>query len=212
MKQLLLAAGMFALGAGSVAAQDQVPDWSGLYVGIFGGAAEGDALYANIANSTRYEGDIAGALFGARAGYRYQFSPVVLGVSASAAVANIDGRGTDGVDSANYDVSWLATVDAQLGLSADRLLIYGVAGGALVGLQHDYDSIASFDVSYSRRTHAGYSIGGGVEYAFSDNVSAWLEARYFDFGKKTFQQVADVIPHTLDTKFDTVTIGLNIKF
>jgi outer membrane immunogenic protein len=32
----------------------------------------------------------------------------------------------------------------------------------------------------------GYTVGGGVEYAFTENVSAKIEYDYLDFGSKTY--------------------------
>lgn len=202
------------IAAGSAHAQERAGvDWSGTYVGLFVGGANGDATYANISNAEFYASPIAGGIAGLEAGYRYQYGAFVAGLSLDAALSGVDGL-SNGFDRARFNVDWLVTANAQLGVAFGRALVYGTAGGALVGVQHDYDS-GSFggnDISYPRRTHSGYAIGGGLEYAFADKASISFELRRFVLEEMTFPQVLDVIPHTLDADFTAGTIGLNIRF
>jgi outer membrane immunogenic protein len=185
-------------------------DWSGAYVGGFGGYGWGDGVYANIANAVRLEGDVEGGLLGARIGYRHQWGSIVIGAAASGAFANIDGSGSFGGNSTDFHTRWLANADVQLGFALDRALIYGFGGGAAAGIEHDYDG--GVDVSYDEETHTGYSYGAGLEYAFTDRISGWFEARRYELDDERFGQVADVIPHTVDVDFTTVTVGVNFNF
>lgn len=188
-------------------------DWSGFNAGVFGGWGSGDGQYANIDNEVVYSGPVDGSLYGARIGLRHQFDAFVLGASVSGAIANIDGSGTDGVDSAEFNVEWTSAADLQLGVAYERLMLYGMFGLAAASIQHDYKSgTNSGDVSYDSETHTGYSFGGGVEYAFSDMVTGWAEARKYNLGSEEFGQVTNVISHDLEVDFSTVTVGVGLKF
>ncbi|GAA4125710.1 outer membrane protein [Aminobacter aganoensis] len=214
MKRLAVAAAVVVSTAGSALAQDASRvgvDWSGVYVGAFAGGANGDASYTNVPVGIPDVGAIDGGLAGLKAGYRFQYGPAVVGVSVDGALANVKGM-VGSFNHARFKVEWLATANAQLGLAFGRALVYGTAGGALVGLQHDYDSVASVDVSYPRRTHSGYAVGGGAEYAFADKASISFEIRHFVLEEETFPQVLNVMGHAVDANFTAGTIGLNVRF
>lgn len=214
MKILAVASATLVVASASAFAQDAKPaavDWSGAYVGAFAGGANGDATYTNVPVGIPDVGAIDGGLAGLRAGYRYQYGAAVVGVSVDGAVANVNGI-AGSFNRSRFKVDWLATANAQLGLAFGRALVYGTAGGALVGIQHDYDSFASIDVSYPRRTHSGYAIGGGAEYAFSEKASISFELRHFVLEKQAFPHVFNVMGHTVVADFTTGTIGLNVRF
>ena len=79
-------------------------------------------------------------------------------------------------------------------------LIYGAAGWT--GAQAHIDGPAGSD----RDTLSGWTIGAGVDYAFTNNVFGRLEYRYNDYGS------ADLLG--LDGDFDqhVVMIGVGYKF
>ena len=56
--------------------------------------------------------------------------------------------------------------------------------------------------------HHGYVVGGGVEYAFSNNVTAKIEGLYMDLGEKS------VLAATRKIGFEggIVRAGVNYKF
>lgn len=214
MKRLAVASASMVVAAGSAFAQDArqaAVDWSGAYVGAFAGGANGDATYANVPVGVPDMGAIDGGLAGLKVGYRYQYGAAVMGVSVDGALGNVKGI-VGSFNHARFNVDWLATANAQFGLAFGRALVYGTAGGALVGIQHDYDSFASTDVSYPRRTHSGYALGGGAEYAFAEKASISFEVRHFVLEAQTFPQVLNVTGHTVDADFTTGTIGLNVRF
>ncbi len=76
------------------------------------------------------------------------------------------------------------------------------------------------------RGHLGWTIGGGVEYAFTNNVSAKLEGLYVDLDDDTILAHGAVIgvtntgapvtytgrEVTRDNDFALVQVGLNYRF
>ncbi len=62
----------------------------------------------------------------------------------------------------------------------------------------------------------GWVVGGGVEYAFSRNLSFGLEYNFMDFGRVSYAGVTAIgIPFTItnvDLDVHSVTARLNFKF
>jgi outer membrane immunogenic protein len=88
-------------------------------------------------------------------------------------------------------VQWLSTIRARAGMAVqDRLLLY-VTGGLALGGVSSQGSVnvgfptqaAPFSWSGSNSaTKAGYAVGGGAEWAFSDHWTAKAEYLWYDLG------------------------------
>lgn len=93
MKQLLLAAAVFALSVGTAAAQDATYDWSGAYIGVqIGyGWSDSDAWLRDDGADYRYFPlEPKGAIGGIYAGYSHQFAnKVMLGAEIDIAASDI---------------------------------------------------------------------------------------------------------------------------
>ena len=67
-------------------------------------------------------------------------------------------------------------------------------------------------------TRAGYTVGGGIEYAFTYNWTARLEGLYFDMDKQSYTATPLApngpfdIGHSADLKGGIFRVGLNYKF
>jgi opacity protein-like surface antigen len=68
---------------------------------------------------------------------------------------------------------WLDTLRGRLGVARGRTLIYATGGGAFTGADVTVCPLAGC-VSQSK-TVSGWTVGGGVEYAFLNGWSAKLE-------------------------------------
>ncbi len=167
--------------------------WTGLYIGAQAGYEFGRssaATSAGLTNSSNPDGVIGGAHIG------YLFSTQSLpflgagaGILGTGGVFGIEGD----VDGSNYKSSYTlgaltnssrqdiqGSVRGRLGIAVDRVLFYATGGAAFGGLQNNYFSALGTD-SFSH-TRVGYTVGGGVEYAVTNNVSVRAEYRYTDFG------------------------------
>ena len=90
--------------------------------------------------------------------------------------------------------SWQASVRGRLGFAWDRLMIYGTGGVAFTNIQVGANfipySIGGIpfpgSVSNGSATLAGPTVGGGLEYAFWQNLSLGVEGRYTWYGERTF--------------------------
>ena len=91
-------------------------------------------------------------------------------------VAGVSDTARDGIQ---------ASIRGRLGVAFDRVLVYATGGVAFASLQNNYFSPALGVNDTLSQTRAGYTVGGGIEYAFTNNVSARVEYRYTDFGSST---------------------------
>ena len=74
-----------------------------------------------------------------------------------------------------------------LGVAWDRVLIYATGGVAFGGIQHycvDFESriCGFFGSGNVSNTRVGWTVGGGIEYAVTNNWSILAEYRYTNFG------------------------------
>jgi outer membrane immunogenic protein len=209
-------------------------NWTGFYVGVHGGIGAGDFdhhLSISEVGGPGYEDigtvttDAGGGFGGAQVGYNYEFSNhVVLGAEADIAAAAIDGKVSfDGSDfipvniEAGTSVDWFGTVRARLGYAFDNVLVYGTGGFAYgdvkTTLNGNLDG-QGFDYSYSD-TQTGWTVGAGVEYGITKNITLKAEYLYVDLGSSTItEQVSEDTNFNVDvdTAFHTLKAGLNYKF
>lgn len=101
----------------------------------------------------------------------------------------------------------------RAGYAVDTWLFYATGG---VAFAH-----AKFSLAYTwgettvsdKNTHVGWTVGAGIEKAFTPNLIGRLEARYTDFGKKTFDPFnSGGIAIRSDWHQASVTVGLSYKF
>ncbi|MCW2286368.1 outer membrane immunogenic protein [Rhodoblastus acidophilus] len=166
--------------------------WTGFYVGIEGGA---DFLSTN-ASGFGTNNQSAG-LIGGLVGYNYEFpNRFVLGLEG-------DGGGVLGAKKTyanpifTTDSSYFADIRGRVGYAiADRALLFA-AGGVAFG-----DTTFN-NVSQGR---VGYTVGGGVDYAFTNNLIGRVEYRYTDLGRQSINNVS------IRQDSNAVLVGLIYKF
>ena len=90
------------------------------------------------------------------------------------------------------EMYWLATTRLRAGVAFDRFLVYGTGGLAFAHIDLDGRFRRDFDVDLDNGFHeesgnrdgeieTGWTIGAGVEAAFTDNLTARLGYLYADF-------------------------------
>jgi outer membrane immunogenic protein len=179
---------------------------------------------------------------GAQVGYNWQFNKVVAGLE-----ADIDWLGA-GVRTTNFSsgvtipppvggfltntasssagLRWLGTVRGRLGWTFDRALVYAT-GGLAYG-----DAVASSNAAINDGSNidlygggasgirTGYAIGGGLDYAVTNNVSLRGEYLYYNLGTATYAvaplntvAMGEGITTTASQKFDgsIARFGVNYK-
>ena len=154
--------------------------WTGAYIGLQGGYDWNRARTESGGNT--YTANVDGFIGGVYGGYNWQTaSNWVFGIDGSINWSGATGSstGTGPLPVANSaEVNWKGFVRGRLGYAWDRFMIYGTAGGAVMGYQA---STTTPDGSGSA-TPWGWTVGGGVEMAVTDNVVARLDYAYQDYG------------------------------
>mgnify|MGYP002622317243 CR=1 FL=1 len=147
-------------------------DWTGFYLGAQGGYA-----WTTLENGfLALDEDFDGGFLGVHAGYNVQNGDWVYGIEGDINY-NWAEETFGGVD---VGLDWDASLRGRLGYAWDRTLLYGTAGLALA---NGYVEGGGYDES---DTFVGWTVGAGVEHAFTQNVSARIEYRYSDFGDNDF--------------------------
>lgn len=224
MKQLLLSTVIFfGLGATAFAADaiSAMPPagftWTGGYVGLQAGYGWGRSHhFTQRTPDSTPKFTIDGALGGVTAGYNYQINNWVVGAEADFSAADIKGS----VDSApgwgctvtgcRTKVDWFGTVRARAGYAFDRTLPY-VTGGLAYGHVKGY--IEGDPVYNGEDTRAGWTVGAGVEHAFTDHLTAKIEYLYVDLGKTDIENFGVFYGQGYaDAKFSMIRVGLNYEF
>ena len=196
-------------------------------------------------NSGRRGNEEEGFVGGAQIGYNVQFGAFVAGIEADLQYADLGGSrndrfapatgsytfvGTPGlafappsatvIDNGVGGVEWFGTVRARLGFAFDRVLVYGTGGLAYGSV--DNGNFTNVFSSNNDDVQFGYALGGGVEYAFTNNLTFKLEGLYVNLGngdRNSNQAVFNVPTNELflnnrggDIDFGVVRVGLNYKF
>ena len=221
MKRVVLACvGIAALG-GVAAAADLPPSpaapyykapayvppaytWSGFYLGVNGGGAWGRSSW-----TTGGGFDTSGGFVGGTIGYNYQAEQAVFGIEGDIDWADIDGSTSVATcPSCKTSDDWLATVRGRLGYAADRFMPY-VTGGLAVG-----DIKASTPgFAGGSTTNAGWTVGGGIEFAIAGHWTAKAEYLYVDLGHLSCGIACGGTP-TQDVSFTANLFrgGINYRF
>jgi outer membrane immunogenic protein len=66
-------------------------------------------------------------------------------------------------------------------------LVYGTGGAAFASTRDSFSNGTGVDSGST--THLGWTVGGGVEYAVTNNWSVRAEYRYSDYGNTDFSLV-----------------------
>jgi outer membrane immunogenic protein len=136
-----------------------------------------------------------GAVIGAQIGCDYEFaSSVVIGVEGAVSGSTMKGTRLVALpgsvpDTALVEVNtdFLPSLTARIGYAFDNVLLYARGGAALAGDQFRVSGtltttgIGPYDFR-GLDNRFGWVVGGGVDWAFSRNWSAFVEYDYYQFG------------------------------
>jgi outer membrane immunogenic protein len=218
-------------------------DWTGIYVGINVGAGALNDVVTNTTTTALLNAGTETKLSpfsvvgGAQAGFNIEFAPFVLGAEGTFTWSNISG--TQVTPSLQPTISensvstpqWYATATGKAGFAANDFLFYAKGGAAWMGV-HYTQNIAGGSVQSSQTitdTRSGFTVGGGVEFGMTENLSARLEYDFLDFGTKTYNfnnlgftpagsatgtplTPIGAAPMSIKSVTQLITVGLNYRF
>jgi outer membrane immunogenic protein len=139
------------------------------------------------------------------------------------------------VDHVNHD--WFASIRGRLGYAVmDRLLVYATGGLALTNIKFSRqlnwsyldgcppaaDGLSQCHAGEVDNTLTGWTLGGGVEFALTNNWTVKAEYLHAEFGRTDFTTLnigklaagaPQMLNHSIEhSYFDIVRAGLNYKF
>src|SRR5262245_53576279 len=165
--------------------------WTGCYVGanIGGGWASKSSndvsgFFTGVPGADLGSHTASGVIGGGQVGCDYQSGIWVFGIQGMFEASGMDGSNTvpSGLCVVNSQLPWLATITGRVGVTAaPTVLLYAKGGGAWVRDQYSVTT-GGTTVATADTTPSGWTVGGGVEWAFAGNWSAFAEYNYFDFG------------------------------
>jgi outer membrane immunogenic protein len=169
--------------------------WTGAYIGLHGGYgwANGDLSQGGASLSDNFDGGRIGGFVG----YNWELSSGFLVGLEGDVNYDWNKQTYSGVD-VGTDVS--GSVRGRVGYAVDRTVIFAAGGWTAT---NGYIDGAGAD---ENKTFSGWTVGGGVDYAFTDKMFGRLEYRYNDYGDKNIAGI--------NTEFDqhVVNVGLGVKF
>lgn len=196
--------------------------WTGCYLGAnVGGASDRHKYttnaFAGVAGQDAGSHTATAFIAGGQVGCNYQTGPLVVGVEGMFDWADLNRSHfvpAAGV-TLGTDTQWLATATGRVGYAFDRVLVYAKGGGAWIQETQSV-TVGALNTNDGGRTRAGWTAGGGWEYAFADNWSVKIEYNYMDFGTKgTTTCTLGVCAATGVNDKETlhaVFLGLNFRF
>jgi opacity protein-like surface antigen len=219
------------LASGGVAEAQGLGPWNGPYVGAHIGTAWSDTtsttsdtvtgavLGSGTTNTSNPNG-------GVQAGYDFMMSNrVVLGVVT--AVSLVDSSNTTItsnpagtiVSTNKGSTDWSGSVRARLGYAFNNTLMYGTGGWAWStgsARRTQVAGTAGLAIPGTTETvgvdHSGWTLGGGIEYAFMPQWTVFGEYRHTEFGTESITfPVAQRLTKSTSTT-EALTFGVNYKF
>ena len=156
--------------------------WTGFYLGLNAGVGWGSSRSIIITGPTAASGGVVSAgnngqfVGGGQAGYNYQTGAWVFGVETDIQYVSTNKRASWGQytwwgNTGSNNGGYLGTVRGRVGYAFDRTLIYLTGGLAYGGLN-------SNPITGNTTSNVGWTIGAGLEYAFTQNWTAKIEGLY----------------------------------
>jgi len=194
-------------------------DWTGLYVGGFGGVGCLEASY--IPPDVSVDPNMAGCvgLAGPYGGFNYQIGSLLLGAegdyawSFKARLAHAGGE-----EQTDYSLDALATARGRIGwLATDSALIYITGGAGWLDTRFEGLVGPAAHAESASDTLFGWVIGGGIEAALTPNIHLKAEYLYgaFEDGKYDLTTSECSPKCVVDMKVDdlhTFRVGLSYNF
>jgi outer membrane immunogenic protein len=232
---LLTLAGLASTGLGSALAADlpartytpapvyvaPIYNWTGFYIGANLGGEWGNGRLTEYTTLASLSNTRTSFIGGGQLGYNYMFNGgFVLGAewtfdwggrNSGTVVTAVPTVGTFSA-SAN-GAQWLTTVTGRAGFAMDRTLFYVKGGGAWLESSVNITcvSCAGTPNLTSNKTRSGFDVGGGIEYAVTQNWTVKGEYNYISASSWT-TPVTNVGQFKVTGNIQSFVLGVNYKF
>ncbi|MBV8661597.1 MAG: porin family protein [Hyphomicrobiales bacterium] len=224
-------------------------NWTGFYFGgnIGGAWGMGSPSVSALVNGvpaftnfipTRFGSEPTSWIGGVQAGYNYQYGQAVVGIEGDIDWTDLSRQATTTITGAAAPFSvtstgmarldWIGTLRGRVGYAFawdNRMLVYGTGGLAYAGVTNagtvTFNTIGQEWSATNNPTAFGWTVGGGLEYALTDNVTIRGEYLFYDLSNEKFTTAANgpaaaAFPATFTIKTDyqgsIARAGVNVKW
>ena len=145
-------------------------------------------------------------LIGGTLGANYQTGPYIVGFEGDIDWSNLSGTSSSaGCINLSAELSlpagstcttkqdWLGTARARIGYAFDRVFVFGTAGAAF-GNERVIVNTPGASISNPIPAQLGWTVGGGVEYAFTEAISAKAEYLFVQLGTASCPAATGCLP------------------
>ena len=218
-------------------------DWTGIYGGLhLGAGALDDQVTTTTTTILQPSGTVTklspfSVVSGAQAGFNVEFAPFVVGAEGTFTWSNISmTQVTPSLlptisENSTSAPHWYATATGKIGFAANDFLFYAKGGAAWMNVKYTQSPAAGGGQTSQTivDTRSGFTVGGGVEFGMTENLSARVEYDFLDFGTKSynFTNLGFVpagsaagtaptpigsFPVSIRSVTQLITVGLNYRF
>jgi outer membrane immunogenic protein len=151
-------------------------DWSGFYFGAWGGMA---CINGTLTDNTASAGPGTftnagcGGKGGATVGYNQQIENIVYGIEGDWGTSGNIVTNDDAYADYTFKLKSIATLRGRVGYAMDDTMFFLTGGGAWA--TGELNGIISAYPDHLSSSHYGWTVGGGVEHAFTDHLSVKLD-------------------------------------
>lgn len=205
--------------------------WTGCYIGANAGwignnsslssSPSGQFLLQgspaiNALNTTSYDLNDSGFIGGVVYGCQSQYGQFVFGFDSDFDWTSINESITTfyppappwlaHTDTVTQRLQWLSTTRARIGWTQDRWMIFAAGGLASGRVSSSFSAQSTDGIFYGTqsKTRFGWTVGGGVEYALSQNWFVRGEYMYVDLGRFDYTDyITATSPFTFQTEVKT---------
>lgn len=188
-------------------------NWSGIYGGLHAGGVWGDVNSRGFATGQQ-DIDFDGPVVGGQLGVQYQFANnAVLGIEAS-----YTGMGTSEGDAFCANTAFTCHANAKnaiqvvgrLGYARGNFLPYVKGGYANVSINDGRTPVALDGFDDAHR-HDGFSVGGGLEYAWTDGIIFGIDYSHIEVDTERYSAGFVSAVRDVDGTLDTVVGRVSFK-
>jgi outer membrane immunogenic protein len=194
-------------------------NWTGFYVGghlgiaSIGGRVDAFTPRNNFAGFDLQQLGGTALMGGMQIGYNHQINNLVLGLEADLSAVGFSKQTTTSILEGNIplfsrSLSWTSTITPRLGVTFGRALLFAKGGLALGAFRVGHDQ--NGNLLSASTTRLGWTVGAGLEYAVTQNLTAKVEYNYMNFGN--FRSDMANIWLTQKADVHAVKIGVNYLF
>ncbi|ACB93767.1 outer membrane protein [Beijerinckia indica] len=188
--------------------------WTGVYLGGQIGYQFGrDSITAPGLFSVGHSPN--GVVGGAHIGFNYQVSQFIVGFEGDVNGSSYSGSVFNPVFRTQLTsrIPVDGSLRGRIGAAWDRVLVYATGGAAFASIKHGYIGSSLVPGSATlTNDRVGWTVGGGVEYAMTDNWSVRVDYRYTDYGNISDFPGTITVPRIHHETNNRVQAGFSYKF